>query len=79
MMTTKTILTCALTGSVTPPKKHLGLPITPKEIAESGIEAAKAGAAIVHIHVRDPEKGIPSMIRNCIGKWLIEFGMMAQT
>ena len=52
MMTTKTILTCALTGSVTPPKKHLGLPITPKEIAESGIEAAKAGAAIVHIHVR---------------------------
>ena len=61
MMTTKTILTCALTGSVTPPKKHLGLPITPKEIAESGIEAAKAGAAIVHIHVRDPEKGIPSM------------------
>ena len=60
-MAEKTILTCALTGSVTPPKKHPGLPITPEEIANSGIEAAKAGAAVVHIHVRDPQTGSPSM------------------
>ncbi len=60
-MAAKTILTCALTGSVTPPKKHPGLPITPEEIANSGIEAAKAGAAVVHIHVRDPETGLASM------------------
>ena len=60
-MAEKTILTCALTGSVTPPKKHPGLPITPEEIANSGIEATKAGAAVVHIHVRDPKSGSPSM------------------
>lgn len=60
-MASKTILTCALTGSVTPPTKHEGLPITPAEIAQSGIEAAKAGAAVVHIHVRNPETGAPSM------------------
>lgn len=57
----KTILTCALTGSVTPPKNHPGLPITPEEIANSGLDAAKAGAAVIHIHVRDPETGAPSM------------------
>lgn len=57
----KTILTCALTGSVTPPKQHPGLPITPQQIAESGLDAAKAGAAAIHIHVRDPETGAPSM------------------
>jgi len=57
----KTILTCAVTGSVTPPAKHPGLPITPLEIATSAIEAAHAGAAVVHIHVRDPETGAPSL------------------
>ncbi len=60
-MADKRILTCALTGSVTPPTKHPGLPITPKQIADSGIDAAKAGAAVVHIHVRDPDTGAPSM------------------
>ena len=58
---TKTILTCALTGGGTPPEKNPALPVTPKEIADSAIEAATAGAAIVHIHVRDPETGRPSM------------------
>ena len=60
-MASKSILTCALTGSVTPPTKHPGLPITPAEIAQSGIDAAKAGAAVVHIHVRDPKTGAPRM------------------
>ena len=60
-MSTKTIITCAVTGSITRPDQHPGLPITPKEIADSAINAAKAGAAVAHIHVRDPETGAPSM------------------
>jgi uncharacterized protein (DUF849 family) len=51
------IITCALTGAGDTTDKSPHVPITPKEIAESGIEAAKAGAAVVHIHVRDPETG----------------------
>ncbi len=60
-MADKTILTCAVTGSVTPPTKHPGLPITPAQIAASAIEAGHAGAAVVHIHVRDPQSGAPSL------------------
>ncbi len=60
-MSGKTIITCAVTGSITRPDQHPGLPITPKEIAASAIEAAKAGAAVAHLHVRDPETGAPSM------------------
>jgi uncharacterized protein (DUF849 family) len=57
----KTIITCAVTGSITQPGQHPGLPITPEEIANSAIEAAKAGAAVAHLHVRDPKTGAPSM------------------
>jgi uncharacterized protein (DUF849 family) len=57
----KTILSCAVTGNITTPQQHPGLPITPRQIAEAAIEAAKAGAAIAHIHVRDPATGKPSM------------------
>jgi len=53
----KTIITCALTGAGDTTKKSPYVPVTPKEIAEDAIQAAKAGAAIVHIHVRDPETG----------------------
>ncbi len=60
-MLKKTIITCAVTGSITRPDQHPGLPITPKEIAASAIDAAKAGAAVAHLHVRDPETGAPSM------------------
>jgi len=60
-MSGKTIVTCAVTGSITRPDQHPGLPITPKEIAESAIDAAKAGAAVAHLHVRNPETGAPSM------------------
>ena len=60
-MAEKTIITCAVTGSITRPEQHPGLPITPKQIAEAAIGAAKAGAAIAHIHVRDPETGAPAM------------------
>jgi uncharacterized protein (DUF849 family) len=60
-MAEKTIITCAVTGSITRPEQHPGLPITPRQIADAAIDAAKAGAAIAHIHVRDPETGAPSM------------------
>lgn len=51
------VVTCAVTGSADSVGKHPAIPVTPKEIAESAIGAAKAGAAVVHIHVRDPQTG----------------------
>lgn len=53
-------ITCAVTGSGATTHKSDKVPVTPAEIAESCIEAAEAGAAIVHIHVRDPETGAPA-------------------
>jgi len=53
-------ITCAVTGSGDTAGKSPHVPRSPKEIAESAIEAAKAGAAVVHCHVRDPETGAPS-------------------
>jgi len=55
------MLTCAVTGNFTTRAQNPNLPITPKEIARDCLDAAKAGAAIVHIHVRDPETQEPSM------------------
>ena len=51
------IITCAVTGSGDTAGKHPQLPKTPKEIANAAIEAAEAGAAVAHIHVRDPRTG----------------------
>jgi uncharacterized protein (DUF849 family) len=56
-----TILTCAVTGNHTTREHHPRLPVTPAEIATACIEAARAGAAIAHIHVRDPSTGAPSI------------------
>ncbi|OJU26072.1 MAG: NADPH:quinone reductase [Alphaproteobacteria bacterium 64-6] len=56
-----TILTCAVTGTFPTRAHNPALPVTPQEIADSCIGAAKAGAAICHIHVRDPQSGVPSM------------------
>ena len=53
-------ITCAVTGAGNTTGKHPAIPITPLQIASAAIEAARAGAAIVHIHVRDPESGKPS-------------------
>ena len=61
MMTNPTIITCAVTGNMTTREQHPRLPITPREIADAAIGAAGAGAAIVHIHVRDPETGRGTM------------------
>lgn len=59
-MARKVIITCAVTGSVHTPSMSPHLPVTPAEIAEQAIEAAEAGAAILHLHARDPETGFPS-------------------
>ena len=53
-------ITCAVTGSGNSVGKHPDIPVTPRQIATAAIDAAKAGAAIVHIHVRDPHTGAPS-------------------
>jgi uncharacterized protein (DUF849 family) len=57
----KVVVTCAVTGNLTTPEQTPHLPITPEQIAASALEAAEAGAAVVHLHVRDPETGKPSM------------------
>ncbi len=56
----KVIISCAVTGAVHTPTMSPHLPITPDEIASSAIEAAEAGAAILHLHARDPKDGKPS-------------------
>ncbi|KQY27269.1 3-keto-5-aminohexanoate cleavage protein [Rhizobium sp. Root482] len=53
-------ITCAVTGSGDTVSKSSHVPITPRQIADSAIEAARAGAAVVHCHVRDPETGAPA-------------------
>ena len=59
-MNRNVIVSCAVTGSGDTVGKHPAIPVTPKEIATAAIEAAKAGAAIAHIHVREPDGGQPS-------------------
>lgn len=56
-MNFEVVLTCAVTGAGDTTGKSPHVPVTPREIADAAIEAAKAGAAIAHIHVRDPESG----------------------
>ena len=59
MSSRKVIITCAITGSIHTPSMSPHLPVTAEEIAEAAIGAAEAGAAIVHLHARDPEDGRP--------------------
>jgi uncharacterized protein (DUF849 family) len=56
----KVVITCAVTGSIHTPTMSDALPITPEQIATQAIDAAKAGAAILHLHARDPKDGRPS-------------------
>ncbi len=60
-MQRKVMISCAITGSADTPGKNPAVPVTPAQIAQSAVDAAKAGAAIVHIHVRDPVNTKPSM------------------
>jgi uncharacterized protein (DUF849 family) len=57
----KVMISCAVTGSADSVGKNPAVPVTPQQIATSATDAAKAGAAIVHIHVRDPKTTLPSM------------------
>ena len=56
----KVIITCAVTGSIHTPSMSPHLPVTPNEIADAALGAAEAGAAIVHLHARDPQNGSPT-------------------
>jgi uncharacterized protein (DUF849 family) len=59
MASRKVIITCAVTGAIHTPSMSPHLPITPQEIADAAIEAAEAGAAVVHLHARNPQDGRP--------------------
>ncbi len=59
-MNNDVMITCAITGAGDTVGKHPAIPITPQQIAEAAIEAAKAGATIAHMHVREPDSGKPS-------------------
>ena len=58
-MPKKVIITCAVTGSIHTPSMSPALPVTHAEIADAAVDAAEAGAAIIHLHSRDPETGRP--------------------
>src|SRR5690606_17081284 len=55
----KVMITCAVTGAIHTPSMSPHLPVTPEEIAEAAIGAHEAGAALVHVHARDPKTGKP--------------------
>jgi len=61
MGSSKVILTCAVTGGLSRRTENPALPVTPEEIVQACLQAADAGAAAVHIHVRDPDTGLQSM------------------
>ena len=64
-MANKVIISCAITGSIHTPTMSDALPITPDQIATQAVDAAKAGAAILHLHARDPKDGRPSPAMVC--------------
>lgn len=66
----KVIITCAITGAIHTPTMSPYLPITPDEIAEESLAAAKAGAAILHLHARNPENGKPDQTPEAFAKFL---------
>ena len=59
-MARKVIITCAVTGSIHTPTMSPYLPVTPQQIADEAIAAAEAGAAVLHLHARNPQDGSPS-------------------
>jgi uncharacterized protein (DUF849 family) len=68
----KVIISCAVTGAIHIPSQTPHLPITPSEIAEGAVGAAEAGAAIVHLHARDPETGRPTPDPDVFAQFLPE-------
>ncbi|ABE34042.1 hypothetical protein DR64_7236 [Paraburkholderia xenovorans LB400] len=70
--TSKVIITCAVTGAIHTPTMSPYLPITAGEIAQAAVEAAEAGAAIVHLHARDPVDGHPTQDPDAFAAFLGE-------
>ncbi len=68
----KVIISCAVTGAVHTPSMSPHLPITPEEIARQSVDAALAGAAIIHLHARDPSDGRPTPSANVYSQFLPE-------
>src|SRR5690242_21304194 len=66
----KVVITCAVTGSIHTPTMSPYLPLTPDEVARDAIAAAEAGAAILHLHARDPKDGRPSPDPNVFMQFL---------
>jgi len=66
----KAIITCAITGSIHTPSMSPHLPVTPDDIARQAIDAAEAGAAILHLHARDPENGKPTPAPDTYNRFL---------
>jgi uncharacterized protein (DUF849 family) len=66
----KVIITCAITGAIHTPTMSKYLPLTPNDIATQSIEAAKAGASIIHLHARNPADGRPSADPEIFGQFL---------
>lgn len=66
----KVIITCAVTGAIHTPSMSPFLPVTPEEIAEAAVGAAQAGAAIIHLHARDPQTGKPDQTPQAFGRFL---------
>ena len=66
----KVVITCAVTGAIHTPSMSPHLPVTPDEIAAAAIEATEAGAAVIHLHARDPENGRPDQTPDAFMKFL---------
>jgi uncharacterized protein (DUF849 family) len=66
----KVIITCAVTGAIHTPSMSPYLPVTPQEIIEASVGAAEAGAAIIHLHARDPVSGKPDQSPEAFGRFL---------
>src|SRR5215475_5186667 len=66
----KVIISCAVTGAIHTPSMSPHLPVTPDEIIADGVKAAEAGAAILHLHARDPDTGRPDQSPEAFGRFL---------
>ncbi|MBX6320979.1 MAG: 3-keto-5-aminohexanoate cleavage protein [Rhodospirillaceae bacterium] len=66
----KVIITCAVTGAIHTPSMSPYLPVTPEEVADAAVGAAEAGAAIIHLHARDPETGKPDQTPEAFARFL---------
>ena len=68
--TRKVVITCAVTGAIHTPSMSPHLPVTPDEIIADSLAAAEAGAAILHLHARNPENGRPDQTPEAFARFL---------